>query len=221
MDIKGLSWPTRRPYAPKMPNNPPSTQLESQAHSTTRKPQHTNESNESPTIHSAPDIHSALGISLPIHRLTSLGAETIPLNSPLFHGGTPLHPSILGSGSSANRSALPAKYLKISRPVPMMRHEYDVVVVGSGYGGAVAASRMARANKSVCLLELGKERWPGDFPSEITTAMSEIRVSGQVLPGTKIAELDIGNRQGLYHVIAGQGQTAFVANGGHFSGDCD
>ena len=40
-----------------------------------------------------------------------------------------------------------------------MRHEYDVVVVGSGYGGGVAASRMARGGQSVCLLELGSEKW--------------------------------------------------------------
>ncbi|KAL1897428.1 hypothetical protein Sste5346_004165 [Sporothrix stenoceras] len=42
-----------------------------------------------------------------------------------------------------------------------MRSSYDCVVIGSGYGGAVAAARMARAGQSVCLLELGKERWPG------------------------------------------------------------
>ena len=48
---------------------------------------------------------------------------------------------------------------KLSIPVELMRHEYDVVVVGSGYGGGVAASRMARGGQSVCLLELGKERW--------------------------------------------------------------
>jgi choline dehydrogenase-like flavoprotein len=40
-----------------------------------------------------------------------------------------------------------------------MRPEYDVVVIGSGYGAGVAASRMARAGKSVVVLELGKEKW--------------------------------------------------------------
>jgi FAD binding domain len=51
------------------------------------------------------------------------------------------------------------RYPRISRPVELMRSEYDVVVIGSGYGGGVAASRMARAGQSVCVLELGKERW--------------------------------------------------------------
>lgn len=48
---------------------------------------------------------------------------------------------------------------RISRPVELLRYEYDVVVVGSGYGGGVAASRMARGGQSVCVLERGRERW--------------------------------------------------------------
>jgi choline dehydrogenase-like flavoprotein len=95
----------------------------------------------------------------------------------------------------------------------MMRPEYDVVVVGSGYGGAVAASRMARAGKSVCLLELGKERWPGEYPVDFLSAAPEIHISGNVESGSELAEFDGGDPQGLYHIIVGKGQTAFVANG--------
>jgi glycerol-3-phosphate dehydrogenase len=46
-------------------------------------------------------------------------------------------------------------YPHISLPVPQMKPVYDVVVIGSGYGGAIAASRMARAGKKVALLERG------------------------------------------------------------------
>lgn len=48
---------------------------------------------------------------------------------------------------------------------------YDVVVVGSGYGGAITAARLANADLNpklkVCILERGKE-WPiGSFPDSL------------------------------------------------------
>ncbi len=46
---------------------------------------------------------------------------------------------------------------RLSISVELMKHEFDVVVIGSWYGGDVAASRMARGGLSVCLLELEKE----------------------------------------------------------------
>lgn len=59
------------------------------------------------------------------------------------------------SGTYSTRQRFP----RLGRPIPAMRPEYDVVVIGSGYGGGVAASRMARAGKTVAVLEIGKERW--------------------------------------------------------------
>lgn len=49
-------------------------------------------------------------------------------------------------------------YPNLSHSFRSMRPEYDVVIIGSGYGAGVAASRMARAGKSVAVLELGWER---------------------------------------------------------------
>lgn len=49
-------------------------------------------------------------------------------------------------------------YPTLSRSFESIRPEYDIVVVGSGYGAGVAASRMARAGKSIAVLELGWER---------------------------------------------------------------
>lgn len=48
-------------------------------------------------------------------------------------------------------------YPRLSRPFEHMRDEYQVVVIGSGYGAGIAASRMARAGKTVAVLELGWE----------------------------------------------------------------
>jgi cholesterol oxidase len=50
---------------------------------------------------------------------------------------------------------------------------YDVIVVGSGYGGAITAARLANApvnpKLKICLLERGQE-WPiGSFPDTIGT----------------------------------------------------
>ena len=52
---------------------------------------------------------------------------------------------------------------RISSHIDRMQESYDVIVVGSGYGGGISASRLARAGKKVCLLERGKEILPGDF----------------------------------------------------------
>ena len=44
------------------------------------------------------------------------------------------------------------------------RNTYDVVIIGSGFGGCVSALRLAEKGYSVAILEAGK-RWTGDdFP---------------------------------------------------------
>jgi cholesterol oxidase len=40
---------------------------------------------------------------------------------------------------------------------------FDAIVIGSGFGGSVAAYRLSEAGKSVCLLERGKPYPPGSF----------------------------------------------------------
>jgi cholesterol oxidase len=45
-----------------------------------------------------------------------------------------------------------------------MKEVYDVVVVGSGFGGAINACRLAQAGRSVCILERGKRWGKKDFP---------------------------------------------------------
>lgn len=56
---------------------------------------------------------------------------------------------------------------------------YDFVVIGSGYGGAIAAARLAAANvdpgPSVCVLERGREWEVGKFPDTLDGVLRETR----------------------------------------------
>ncbi len=96
----------------------------------------------------------------------------------------------------------------LSTPIGELRSRYDVIVVGSGYGGAIAAYRMAERSWpvpedplnpspdelkpafSVCVLERGPERQAGDFPSNSYHAVKEIQVD------TRRGHL--GSRHGLF-----------------------
>lgn len=65
---------------------------------------------------------------------------------------------------------------RLSLPIKQIKDHYDVVVIGSGYGGGISASRMARANRSVCLLEKGKELLPGEYPNKEGDAVKEMQM---------------------------------------------
>lgn len=45
---------------------------------------------------------------------------------------------------------------------------FDAVVIGTGFGGAVAACRLTQAGKNVCILERGRRYDRGDFPRPAT-----------------------------------------------------
>ncbi|CAG8620179.1 2848_t:CDS:10 [Ambispora leptoticha] len=103
--------------------------------------------------------------------------------------------------SSSNASL----YHHISKPATHMLPHYDVIVVGSGYGGGIAASRMARTGKRVALFERGKEKWPGEYPEKLIDAAKELHISKN--------NKDYGNRVGMYRIYLGDEQDAVVANG--------
>ena len=72
---------------------------------------------------------------------------------------------------------------------------YDAVVVGSGYGGSVAACRMSIAGIKVCLIEKGR-RWEAqDFPTYSFKMMSNVRMEHQNL-GVRF-----GPKDALFQVI--------------------
>lgn len=45
-----------------------------------------------------------------------------------------------------------------------MKGSYDAIVVGSGFGGGIAACRLAEAGRTVCVLERGRRWARADFP---------------------------------------------------------
>jgi len=74
----------------------------------------------------------------------------------------------------------PTRRREISLPHSRLQTNYDVVIIGSGYGGGVMAARLSqwsrRGNrKSVCVLEKGNEWLPGDFPATATEVLQAVR----------------------------------------------
>ena len=93
----------------------------------------------------------------------------------------------------------------LASPLSAIKPAYDVVVIGSGYGGGVAASRLARAGQRVCVIEKGKEFPTGSFPSRLPELRRELQLNG--------GKLRSGSRTGLFdfrlgadiHVLVGCG----------------
>src|SRR5262245_42816690 len=87
---------------------------------------------------------------------------------------------------------------------------FDVLVVGSGYGGAVAADHFsgllndAGQPVTVCVLERGKEYVPGMFPTGFAELPGHVRIATQS-----------GQRQneGLFDFRLSETASALVANG--------
>lgn len=94
---------------------------------------------------------------------------------------------------------------RLSKPIAELKVRYDVVIVGSGYGGGVAASRLARCGRSVCLLERGREFQIGEFPDQPLEATKELQVHGQ--------HLRHGSPLGLYDLRLGDDMHVFVGCG--------
>jgi len=82
---------------------------------------------------------------------------------------------------------------------------YDAIVIGSGYGGGVAASRLARMGLRLAVLEQGRHWRPGDFPSTAKARRKSTRLTGRAPK--------VGDPAGLYYLSVGKGLTVFGASG--------
>jgi cholesterol oxidase len=106
---------------------------------------------------------------------------------------------------------------RLSSPIEHLKSHYKIVIVGSGYGGGITASRMARAGQEVCILERGKEFQPGDFdadhhlikhgeyPDTEAEALREVQVD--------LPKLHTGPRTGLYDMHVNDDISVFVGCG--------
>jgi len=93
----------------------------------------------------------------------------------------------------------------LSLPAEEIKPSYDVVVIGSGYGGGISASRLSRAGKKVCVLERGKEFQPGDYPDTLLEATEHMQVH--------TATEHKGSATGLYDLHVHKGISVLVGCG--------
>jgi cholesterol oxidase len=72
-------------------------------------------------------------------------------------------------------------YTSLSNPIHQLfgAKSFDIVVIGSGYGGSVLAARLKAKfpQKSLALLEKGKEWRPGDYPKTMAHAAKEMTLT--------------------------------------------
>jgi cholesterol oxidase len=94
---------------------------------------------------------------------------------------------------------------RIARPLSELDTRYDAIVVGSGYGGGAAASRLARMGYRVALLERGLERLPLEFPDTPAEATREAQVHGP--------EGHLGRATGLFDLHVGKDINVLVGCG--------
>jgi len=85
----------------------------------------------------------------------------------------------MGCCSSKEQRYIKYKYSPITKPQKAIKPHYKVLVIGSGYGGGVAACRSARGGQSVCVLEKGLEYLPGDFPETMEESFRSIFVNDE------------------------------------------
>jgi len=101
---------------------------------------------------------------------------------------------------------------RLSSAIEALQPHYEIVIVGSGYGGAIAASRMARAGRNVCLLERGREFMAGEFPATPIEGASQVQYNtGLAQIGSPLALLEVHVNPDVNAVVGcGLGGTSLI-----------
>ncbi|CAB3707237.1 alpha/beta fold hydrolase [Paraburkholderia rhynchosiae] len=101
---------------------------------------------------------------------------------------------------------------RLSSAMTAMKSHYEVIVIGSGYGGAIAASRMARAGRSVCVLERGREFMAGEFPRTPFQGAEQIQYNTALAQiGSPLALLEVHVNDDVNAVVGcGLGGTSLI-----------
>jgi cholesterol oxidase len=93
---------------------------------------------------------------------------------------------------------------RLSSPLEAVWGHHEIVVVGSGYGGSIAANRLARAGHPPSVLERGRELHPGDFPDTPASALHQVQLAGAG---------PVKDRRGLYWFHLGRDMNVLTGCG--------
>ncbi|MCP4360869.1 MAG: choline dehydrogenase [Chloroflexi bacterium] len=94
---------------------------------------------------------------------------------------------------------------RLSSSIVDIKDHYQIIVIGSGYGGSIAASRLARAGQQVCLLERGKEIQPGEYPDTESETTQETQFN--------LPSMHMGSHTALNHYHINDDMTVLVGCG--------
>ena len=93
----------------------------------------------------------------------------------------------------------------LSSSIHEILNHYETIVIGSGYGGGVAAARLAEKGIQVCILERGKEIQTGEFPK----TLKELLHNGQMHKDKKV----FGKKNSLFDYRYGKDISVLVGCG--------
>ena len=101
---------------------------------------------------------------------------------------------------------------RLASPIEKLKEHYDVLVIGSGYGGAIAASRLARAGRRVCVIERGREIQPGEYPRTELELLDEVQMDAPIKHfGSPAALFDVRFNKDINAVVGcGLGGTSLI-----------